>query len=232
MKRLLVLLLLLGLGGAWAADAPVRETAISVSGTVLEVKDVENYTYLLIRTADGEIWAAILKTPVVAGAEVTIVDAAEMDGFESPTLQQRFDRIVFGRLADPGAVDAHHDMAAMHAAVGNSVEVAKVSVAKATGSDAHTVAEVIADRAALRDKPVTVRGQVAKFTPAILGKNWIHLRDGSGSASDGSNDILVTTVDQAKIGDIVLVKGVVRTDRDLGSGYSYQVLIEEATLVR
>jgi hypothetical protein len=77
---------------------------------------------------------------------------------------------------------------------------------------------------------VTVRGQVVKFTPAVLGKNWVHLRDGSGSVSDGSDDILVTTADTARIGDIVLVKGVVRTDRDLGSGYSYKVLIEGATL--
>jgi hypothetical protein len=40
----------------------------------------------------------------------------------------------------------------------------------------------------------------------------------------------VTTLDQANVGDVVLVKGVVRTDKDFGSGYSYKVLIEEATL--
>ena len=76
----------------------------------------------------------------------------------------------------------------------------------------------------------SVRGKVVKFTPEVLGKNWVHLRDGSGSAADGSNDILVTTLDETKIGDVVLVKGVVQTDRDLGSGYSYKVLIEEAKL--
>jgi hypothetical protein len=64
----------------------------------------------------------------------------------------------------------------------------------------------------------------------VLGKNWVHLRDGSGSAADGSDDILVTTQDETKIGDVVLVKGIVQTDRDFGSGYSYKVLIEEAAL--
>lgn len=228
----MVLLFLLGIGGASAADEPVRETAISVSGTVLEVTDVENYTYLLIRTADGDVWAAIPKTPVVAGTEVSVVDAVEMGGFESPTLQRRFDRIVFGRLGDSAKHGGHEDIAAMHAALGGSPDVAKVSVARASGPDARTVAEVVTDRAALRDKAVKVRGQVVKFTPAVLGRNWVHLRDGSGSASDGSNDILVTTADEATIGDVVMVTGVVRTDRDLGSGYSYQVLIEDATLVR
>jgi hypothetical protein len=61
-------------------------------------------------------------------------------------------------------------------------------------------------------------------------KNWIHLRDGSGSAADNTNDVLVTTTNSAKAGDVVTVKGVVRTNKDFGSGYSYKVLIEEATL--
>ena len=61
-------------------------------------------------------------------------------------------------------------------------------------------------------------------------KNWIHLRDGSGSADAKTNDILVTTKDVTKIGEVVLVKGVVRTDVDLGSGYTYAVMVDEATL--
>jgi hypothetical protein len=63
-----------------------------------------------------------------------------------------------------------------------------------------------------------------------MDKNWIHLRDGTGSAADGTNDLVVTTKDETKVGDVVLVKGVVHTDKDLGSGYTYKVLIEEATL--
>ena len=118
----------------------------------------------------------------------------------------------------------------MHAGVAKAVDVGDVKVAKATGPGARTVAEVVAKSADLKEKPVVVRGKVVKFTPAVMGKNWIHLRDGSGSASDGSNDVLVTTNDEAKIGDVVLVKGVVHTDRDFGAGYSYKVLIEEATL--
>ena len=77
---------------------------------------------------------------------------------------------------------------------------------------------------------VVVRGKVVKYTGEVLGKNWIHLRDGSGSAADGSDDILVTTKNEAKIGDVVLVKGVVHLDRDFGAGYAYQVLIEDASL--
>ena len=69
-----------------------------------------------------------------------------------------------------------------------------------------------------------------KYTPAVMGKNWVHLRDGTGSAADNTNDVVVTTKDETKIGDVVLARGTVRTDVNLGSGYSYKVLVEEATL--
>ena len=117
-----------------------------------------------------------------------------------------------------------------HSGIGKAVDVGDVRVSKASGPDARTVAEIVTTRIALKGKTVLVRGTVVKFTPEVLGKNWIHLRDGSGSAADNTHDVLVTTKDQAKIGDVVVAKGVVHTDRDLGSGYSYKVLVEEATL--
>lgn len=112
------------------------------------------------------------------------------------------------------------------------VDLGDIKVPKAGGPNARTVAEVITKRIELKDKTVLVRGKVVKFTPEILNKNWIHLRDGSGSASDNTHDVIVTTNGQARVGDVVVVKGVVRIDKDLGSGYAYKVLIEEATLQR
>jgi hypothetical protein len=73
---------------------------------------------------------------------------------------------------------------------------------------------------------------VVKYNPGIMGKNWLHLRDGSGTAAAGTNDVLVTTTEQAKVGDIVTAKGVLRTDRDFGAGYLYKAIVEEATLQR
>ena len=155
-----------------------------------------------------------------------------MTNFESKTLKKTFDRIYFGSIAGAGtkAPLAGGDMAAVHAGVAKPADVGEVKVAKATGPDARTVAEVVAKRTDLKDKTVVVRGKVVKFTPGVMDKNWIHLRDGTGSAADGTNDVVVTTKDETQIGAVVLVKGVVHTDKDLGSGYSYKVLIEEATL--
>ncbi len=93
-----------------------------------------------------------------------------------------------------------------------------------------TVAEVYAQRATLKDKTVAVQGTVIKFSPNVMDRNWIHLRDGTGSAADKSNDLIVTTTQAARVGDIVVAKGVVRTDADFGSGYSYTVMLDNATL--
>jgi hypothetical protein len=105
-----------------------------------------------------------------------------------------------------------------------------VAVARATGHGSKTVAEIVAGKTALKDKPVVLRGQVVKVNLGIMGKNWVHLRDGTGSAVDGSHDILVTTQDTVAVGDVVTAKGTVRTDVTLGPGYAYVVLIEDAAL--
>jgi len=220
-KPFAVLVALLFAGLACAADVPPS----SLGGKVLEVKDVDSYTYLRLQTKDGEIWAAVNRTPLKVGADVTIDNPSVMNNFESRTLGKKFDRIVFGTIGTPGG-----GVPAAHAGMAKPVDVGSVKVAKATGADARTVAEVNLAKADLKGKTVAVRGKVVKFTPAVMGKNWVHLRDGTGSDADGSNDILVTTMDETKVGDVVLAKGTVATDRDFGAGYAYKVLIEGAAL--
>ena len=212
-------------GAGGAADKPAPSPLAQIKGMVLEVKDVEAYTYLRLKTKDGEIWAAVTKAAVKKGTEVTIENTMLMSNFESKSMKKTFDKIIFGSLATAGG-----QMAAAHAGLDKTAAVGEVKVAKASGPNARTVAEIVTRRDELKDKTVLVRGTVVKFSPQILDRNWIHLRDGSGSAANNTHDVLVTTRDQAKIGDVVLVKGVVHTDRDLGAGYSYKVMFEEATL--
>jgi hypothetical protein len=106
-----------------------------------------------------------------------------------------------------------------------SAEVDLAGVAKAEGGK--TVAEVFAEKDALANKPVTIRGKVVKANHGVMGLDWLHVRDGSGS--EGTNDLTVTaTSAPAKVGDTVLVTGKVATDKDFGMGYQYPVLVEEA----
>ncbi|MBA4176834.1 MAG: nucleotide-binding protein [Leptothrix sp. (in: Bacteria)] len=240
-----------GLALALAIALPLPATAQAANtlqGEVLEVLNVEGYTYLRLKTRGGEAWAAVVSTALSKGAQVSIANASLMENFESKTLKRRFEKIYFGQLAGPGA-NAGPKVAggaapatnaglpgAMHTpgkAAPAAPAVAAVSTApvpKAQGKDARTVAEVVAGKAGLKDKPVLVRARVVKVSNGIMGKNWLHLQDGSGKAQDGSNDLLVTSKDSAALGDVVTVRGVVRTDVTVGAGYAYAVLVEDATL--
>jgi hypothetical protein len=231
MLRLLpVVFLLCSIGAGAAPPAPTQGAPLV--GTVLEVKDVDQYTYLRLRTKEGEVWAAVPTAPVKVGADVTIASPQTMSGFHSKSLNRTFDRIVFGTLGSRDGQAASPDIAAMHAAAGKAQAVPAVKVEKAKGPNAQTVAGIMTGASSLKDKPVTVRGQVVKFTADVMGKNWLHLRDGTGSGADGSNDVLVVTGNTANVGDVVLVSGMVRTDRDLGSGYTYKVLVEDAKVTK
>ncbi len=229
MRALLAICLL-----ATASFALAVAPTTTVKGTVLEVKDVESYTYLRLKTDTGISWAAVSRAPVSKGASVKLENVMVMHDFESKTLRKTFPEILFGTLAGVGAAQAastslpagHPPMTAAKAGVDAPV----APVAKAVGANARTVAEIVKQSAKLKDKPVLVRGKVVKYNAGIMGKNWVHLRDGSGSEADGSNDILVTTTQAAKVSDVVSVQGVVRTNKDFGAGYVYAVLIEDAKL--
>jgi hypothetical protein len=230
-------------------------------GKVVEKIDVSQYTYLKLATASGEVWAAVTRTDKKVGDEVGVGNAFPMQNFESKELNRKFDVVYFGTLAGvggevaamppamgggmggamgggtppaggEGAPPNPAQLAAQHQAVvtgPNDVKVQKVT--KATGADGHTVEEIWTQREKLKGKPVTVRGQVVKFTP-VMGKNFLHLRDGSGSADKKTNDLTITTADAVGVGDVVTAKGVIVTDKDFGAGYAYPVIIEDAKVAK
>ncbi len=108
-------------------------------------------------------------------------------------------------------------------------DVDLTGIARADGGK--TVAEIHAERTALAGQTVAVRGKVVKANANIMGMNWLHVRDGSGA--EGTNDLTITTAAAAplpSVGDTVVVTGAVVIDKDLGMGYQYSVLIEDAAI--
>lgn len=93
-----------------------------------------------------------------------------------------------------------------------------------------TIAEVFAHKDHMAGEPIVVRGKVVKTNAGIMGKNWLHIRDGSGE--EGTNDLTVTTIDVLpEVGDLVLVSGMLTVDKDFGMGYRYDLIIEDAEVV-
>lgn len=235
MKILLAICMMVTVSLTWAAggNAPHSSAGNSVEGKVLEVKNVENFTYLRLMTNAGESWAAVISAQVKEGDTVTIENALLMENFESKLLKRKFKKIIFGNLRGAAKAAAGSPALGASFSINPAQKLDKIKdapIPKAIGANAMTVEEIVIQAAQLKGKPVVVRGKVVKYNSEIMGKNWLHLRDGSGSATNESDDILVTTTGKAKVGDVVTVKGVVNADQDFGAGYAYKVLIEEATL--
>jgi hypothetical protein len=107
---------------------------------------------------------------------------------------------------------------------GKAPAIAAGSIPKA----GYTVEECFSLKDQLKGKSVAVRGKVVKYNASIMGKNWIHLQDGTGK--DGSRDITVTSQDSAQVGQTVLATGNITYDKDFGAGYVYVAIIEDATI--
>jgi hypothetical protein len=208
-----------GMGMAEAPGEPPAEEA-TLTGVVREHIDVSQYTYLRLATDAGETWAAVYRAPVKTGVTVTVQHATSIHGFRSTELGRDFPEIWFGMLPGYETAPAPSASAAPH----------DTSAGSKRPSGAITIADLAKGAAGLDGKEVTVSGKVVKENDGILGRNWIHLQDGSGTAADGSNDVLVTTDGTAKVGDALVATGTVRTNQDFGSGYSYKFMLEKAAV--
>jgi hypothetical protein len=245
MRSVLILALAVVVLGcsAEATEAPAAAPAADQSripGTVLETFDASGYTYLRLETADGEAWAAVPRARLDIGAQVVLLNPQTMSDFESQTLGRTFDTIYFGTLeghsaASPMAQGGANPHGAMQEGMGSGAHsadagAAPIEVAKAEGADGRTIAELYADRDDLSGKTVALRGQVVKYSAGIMGRNWIHLQDGTGDATTGTNDVTVTSSGTTAVGEIVVVRGTVAVDKDFGAGYRYAVIVEDASV--
>lgn len=224
-----------------APAQPAHEHAASpkatqiLEGDVLETLDVPEYTYIrMSQKGAADEWVAVTSTKLKVGDRVRFQSQTIMSSFTSPKLKRTFDRIHFGELVGENAAGspASPHGAAMpeqhppSAPAGADVVVGQVE--KADGPNGLTIAEVFAKKNGLAGKSIRVRGVVVKVTNGVMGKNFAHLRDGSGTEAQHDHDLTVTTNETLERGQTVLLEGKVTLDKDLGAGYQYDVLVEDA----
>jgi hypothetical protein len=211
-----------------AAPSPAAQM---MTGAVVETMNSGGYTYVQLDTAQGRIWAAAPEFEVSVGETVTVPPGAPMANYHSETLDRDFDLVYFVQNVIKGeaapAAPPQAQMPAGHPPMESGSDIDLSGIQKAEGGV--TVEEIFSSQTELSGKEVIVRGKVVKFTPQIMGVNWVHLRDGTGS--EGTNDLTVTTSDVVKVGDTVLVTGMATTNKDFGAGYKYDVILENAKVV-
>ncbi|MEW6116971.1 MAG: OB-fold nucleic acid binding domain-containing protein [Nitrospirota bacterium] len=207
---------------ASAAAAPK-----TLSGKVVETMTSGNYTYMLLEKNGTQTWVAVPNMEVSKGQEVSLRPGVEMGAFESKTLKKKFDNIIFS--AGPSDLPVN-EQSILHAGSGvKSATDKTVKVEKASGPNAYTISEIFQNADKLDKQPVVIKGKVIKVSEAIMGKNWVHLKDGSG---DPKMKLVVTSKDLPKVGDVVTISGTLYKDKDFGSGYKYSVIVEEASITK
>jgi hypothetical protein len=221
-----------------AAPAVPAAEPVPLAGKVLQTMTGGGYTYVYIERADGsKKWVAVAETPVKVGSDVAFKDGMEMGAFESKALKRTFDSIIFSNGIVSGAekaplADPSKGEGVSPGSQGTIKDkAAKISVEKATGPNATTVEGAFKNSAKLNKKKVEIRGQVVKVSSGIMGKNWIHIQDGTGSEKKKTHNLVCTSsTDTADVGDVITISGTLIKDRDFGGGYKYAVIIEDATV--
>lgn len=212
--------------GMGAAPEP-SDFDTTPTGKVLETMNSGGYTYANIEGNGTKTWVAypVLETRI--GDTLTFKNCMPMANFQSKTLNRTFEKVLFcGAPEVAGAkAPAAKEPVKKAAATGG-----KIKVDKAAGANAYTIEEIFEKRSSLSGKQVVVKGQVVKASSGIMNTNWYHLQDGTGSDSKKTNDLTITSNDNAEVGDVVTVSGTLSKDKDFGGGYKYNVIIEKGSL--
>lgn len=209
--------------------APPAETATPHTGKILQVISSGGYTYVELRKKSGEkVWLAVTAAEIPVGSQQTFKPGMTMGNFESKTLKRTFDSIIFTELSAPVKGKDNKDVSGKSPGSKGTVSPdVKVKVKKAAGKNAYTIAELYKNKAKLNKKKIVVRGKVTKISSNIMGKNWIHLRDGSGSQATGDFNLVLTSKSVPAEGEVVLATGTLYKDKDFGGGYKYAVIVED-----
>ncbi|MBU0674108.1 MAG: hypothetical protein KJ950_05655 [Proteobacteria bacterium] len=219
------------------------EQILTITAKVLEVLDGGSFTFLKIDWDGKQPWAAVPASEVKKGQEVTLLNAAVIPNFQSSALHRSFDEIIFAsgiegvnprnrqaKGGPPRDIMERRSMQLVAAARSFDEKEAQSSFSTAPAPE-YTITEIYRRQAELKDTPVRIKGKIIKTTPGAMGKNWLHIEDGSGTSEQQDNDLTVNTLeDLPEKGTAVIVQGMLRTERDFGGGYSYTAIVEDAHL--
>ena len=224
------------LGILWACNSPEAETENIQAGVhkvvVEEVLQTSRYTYLRVMEDGNEKWLAVPGMEAEKGQTYYYTEGMPMMEFESKELKRTFDEVLFlnGVSKNPeGNTNTLVQEKVVEQHTGKpQLEKKTVEVEHAEGGI--TIAELFADKEKYLDKKVKIRGLVTKYNEAIMNKNWVHLQDGTDH--EGSFDLTVTTEYPVVVGDTIIIEGKVALNKDFGYGYKYDVIVEEAVVVK
>ena len=195
---------------------------------IQEVLQTTSYTYLNVKEGNTTEWIAVPKMEAKTGETVYHTGGMVMTDFKSKELNRSFPKILFMNGVSMTPDGSEQKGVEMPTHTGKpKIEKKDLNIEKAKGGI--TIGELFKQKDAFSGKNVKIKGKVIKYNEGIMGKNWIHLQDGTSFGEEF--DLAITTLDTVKAGDIVILEGKISLNKDFGSGYFFKVIMEEAKLV-
>ncbi len=204
---------------------------------VQEVVQTSNYTYMKVSENSADRWVAVSRMDATKGDKYYYDSELEMTNFHSKELDRDFESIYFINTVSTSPLAGNSTSAAPSPEMGmgttaHSGKAAvkqndEVSLEKQAGE--LTVAQIFENSSSYENKEIEIRGIVVKVNKQVMGKNWIHIQDGSNF--NDRFDLTITSQDLPALNDEVTFKGTIILDKDFGAGYFYDVIMEDAVMV-
>ena len=217
---------------AWACQNNTKNTESNLytnahKVTVKEVVQATSYTYLNVEENNESFWIAVNRSEYTEGVVLYYDEGLEMNNFESKDLQRTFETVYFVQgISDQPTLPGSEKQPSMAQTQPQKPTFEKVDVSIEPSEGGISIGTLFANRETYKDQIVKIRGQVTKFNPNIMSKNWIHIQDGSDDS--GNFDLTITTNQVVNVGDVVTFEGKISLNKDFGAGYTYEVIMEEA----
>jgi hypothetical protein len=193
---------------------------------VKEVIQTSAYTYLRVEKNNQNKWIAITKQDIQQGSTVYYKEGLKMENFTSPELQRTFETVYFVQEISDSPIQPKMPLGITGTEPKKPV-LSKLDIKIEQPDGGISITDLYAKRETYSGKTIKVKGQVTKVNIAIMGRNWVHIQDGT---VNGENfDLTITTVHEPKVGDVVTYSGTLILNKDFGSGYSYELLLENAS---
>lgn len=210
-------------GQTSGTSAPSSNISSEISHKVIveEVLQTSKYTYLFVKEGEQSQWIAISKAEISKGVEVVYTGGLKMKAFQSSELNRTFDELLLVsniKLANAQGSNLFEDLQK------GKTDAPKEKIQVIDG--AVKLADLFSNPEKYKGKKIIVSGRCTKINFQIMGKNWIHLEDESGSKSS----LTITSQDALEVGRSGVFEGVIALNKDFGAGYKYDVILEEARL--
>ncbi|MEL6345253.1 MAG: hypothetical protein AAFV53_19255 [Myxococcota bacterium] len=210
----LLLFQLTGCGSPKGTEPPPDGWANNAPTVVTQVVQRDDTQLLRVRQGQLAVWVAVPNVGAAVGDYVLLGRGTARRDVDIPELKLRAPEIV--DIAHVQVVDE---------------QTAQRAVVSQAPRDAVAVGTIYAELDQRADTEIVVYGTAVKVSSAV-GSVWVHVQDGTGDANAGTHDIMVQTDQAVARGQRVAFRGVLRKDADLGFGYQYDAMLEEASFIQ